>query len=131
MKQRCGWLVCLLPAVLGLVLHATPVRAEGSVFYGGYGADHTTCGSSALPCGTYRYTYHRACNLSENRQDTYHVYHVYNGYAGSCDMVGGSGLEPRAYTLNWQGYFVSMVLPGVLCFGLTFAGTRLRRRKHR
>ncbi|MCB0062353.1 MAG: hypothetical protein KDE19_09565 [Caldilineaceae bacterium] len=122
------WVTALLLAIGLQFVAQTPVHAEGSVYYGGYGTDHGSCGSSVLPCGSYRYARDHACNLSQNNQDTYHVYHVYDGYMTSCDMVGGSGLEPRAYLMNWQGYIFSMVLPSLLIFVLAFVGTRLWQR---
>jgi len=129
MKQRVIRLTGLLLMTTVLLLLPIPLRAEGIVYYGGYGTNNTTCGSSLLPCRTYPYARQRACNQSENYQDTFHVYHVYNGYVATCDMVGGSGLEPRTYVRNWQGYLFSMVLPTFIVFALTLAGTRWWRRQ--
>lgn len=122
----------LLPVLFGLVaislsvLVPEPVWAEGTVFYGGYGLDHVHCGSELLPCHTYDYARWQACNRSENEQDTYHVFHVVDGYISTCDMVGGSGREPRGVIeRDWRGLLLSTVIPTVLIFGFSFIGSWL------
>jgi hypothetical protein len=119
-QLRC-WVLAMLFSLAGLGIFPQVVRAEGNVFFGGYGYDHPNCGSGALPCGTYNYARRQACNLSENEQDTYHIFHVYDGYLSSCDMVGGSGREQQGWIeRDWLGLLQSILLPALVIFAFTW-----------
>jgi hypothetical protein len=112
------WTLFILLMALWPGLCIEPVRAEGNVFFGGYGYDHAGCGAGLLPCGSYGYARLQACNLSENAQDTYHVFHVYDGYISSCDMVGGTGREQQGWIeRDWPALWQS-TLPPMLVIAL-------------
>src|SRR5262245_58878932 len=101
-----------LLAVAALCAVPSPLRAEGNVFYGGFGIDQPNCGIALLPCGTLFYATARACTLSFQTQETYHVFHVYDGYINTCDRVGGSGREQQGWIeRNWGGLLQSVLIP--------------------
>jgi len=129
--RRSVW--ALLALLIGMVVGSIPAtaRAEGDIFFGGYGYDHPGCGSGTLPCGTYDYAGRQACNLSENEQDTYHVFHVYDGYISSCDMVGGTGREQQGgIERDWFGLWQSTLIPTLIMTALTFTISWLYHRRN-
>ena len=130
MTRRSAWVLLALLIGVGVGSIPATARAEGAVFFGGYGYDHPGCGLGTLPCGTYDYAGHQACNLSENEQDTYHVFHAYDGYISSCDMVGGSGREQQGgIERDWFGLWQSTFIPTLIMTSLTFAICWLCRRR--
>ena len=95
--------VVLVTGLVGMVF------ASGTIYYGPEGSNYRRC----TYCRTYSRAMSTACILSDANTDIYYVYHANDGYAGSCDMTGGSGSEPRPREGGIPRAFGAMLWPTI------------------